>query len=126
MNAVEMVELEAVLQRVSRGEADQREAAFLRLMYEKMQTALKATLDIEVHADLEHEIWSAWMKYMFSKGVKNDDGTWTMPAWAVERWARQMNTPYSGLSEQERESDREQVHKHNAVCNNCIISPEST
>jgi hypothetical protein len=67
---------------------------------------------IELHADLEHEIWASWMQYMFSKGEFNPDGTWTMPAWAVERWARQMNTPYYFLSESEKESDREQVRKH--------------
>jgi hypothetical protein len=67
---------------------------------------------IEQHADLEHEIWSSWMQYMFTKGTFNPDGTWTMPAWAVERWGRQMRTPYSDLSEREKESDREQVQKH--------------
>lgn len=69
-------------------------------------------LAIECHADLEHEIWASWMRYLFSKGTRNPDGTWTMPAWAVERWSRQMNTPYSQLSEREKSSDREQVEKH--------------
>lgn len=68
--------------------------------------------DIEYHADLEHEIWSSWMQYMFSKGTFNDDGTWTMPAWAVSRWKTQADTPYNQLTEKEKESDREQVMKH--------------
>ncbi len=115
MNAVEMVEVEAVLQRVSRGEADAQDANYLRLVIQKMATNKRAPLDIELHANVEHEIWSSWMIYMFSKGTINGDGSWTMPAWAVERWTRQMNMPYSELSEQERKSDREQVHKHNLV-----------
>ena len=57
-------------------------------------------------AGLIHEQWSGWMEYLFSKGDFNDDGTWTMPAWAVDRWRRQMVTPYEDLSEDEKDSDR--------------------
>lgn len=60
----------------------------------------------EILADLCHRQWSGWMKYLFSKGTFNEDGTWTMPSWAVERWKRQMETPYAQLSESEQESDR--------------------
>jgi len=66
----------------------------------------------EKQSNLEHEIWSHWMQYMFSKGTYADDGSWVMPAWAVERWTRQINTSYFDLSEKEKESDREQVYKH--------------
>ena len=38
----------------------------------------------EILAELAHAQWSGWMEYLFSKGVLNEDGTWTMPAWAVE------------------------------------------
>lgn len=51
------------------------------------------------------------MRYQFSKGAMNDDGTWTMPAWAVERWQRQMNTFYVDLSETEMASDRAEADK---------------
>lgn len=66
-------------------------------------------------ADLEHDRWSGWMRYLFSKGTFNDDGTWTMPKWAVEHWQRQMNTPYAELSESEKESDRKEADKTLAV-----------
>lgn len=59
--------------------------------------------------------WSGWMKYQFSKGDLNPDGSWTMPAWAVERWMRQMNTPYNQLSESERASDRAEADKMLAI-----------
>lgn len=62
-------------------------------------------------AALAHEQWSGWMQYLFNKGVFNDDGTWTMPAWAVERWSRQAASHYAGLSEQEKDSDREEADK---------------
>ncbi len=65
----------------------------------------------EILADLCHQQWSGWMKYLFSKGIFNEDGTWTMPAWAVDRWQKQMNTPYANLSESEQESDRTEADK---------------
>lgn len=62
-------------------------------------------------ADLSHEQWSGWMRYLFSKCLKNNDGSVTIPAWAVERWTRQMNTPYDQLPESEKESDRVEADK---------------
>mgnify|MGYP001598570700 FL=1 len=51
------------------------------------------------------------MQYMFSKGTFNADGSWTMPAWAVDRWTRQMNTHYADLPDTEKNSDREEADK---------------
>lgn len=65
----------------------------------------------EALAEYAHEAWSGWMKYLFSKGTFNQDGTWTMPAWAVERWQRQMNAPYASLPEEEKKSDREEADR---------------
>lgn len=61
---------------------------------------------VEELADLVHEIWADWMKYMFSKGIHHM-GRWTMPSDLRQRWQRQMNTSYAELSEDEKESDRE-------------------
>jgi hypothetical protein len=64
----------------------------------------------EALAQYAHDTaWSGWMRYLFSKCTINEDGSVTMPAWAVERWTRQMNTPYVDLPESERASDREQA-----------------
>lgn len=69
----------------------------------------KATFDdkelLNKMADVEHARWSKWMKYQFSQGVNNPDGSWTMPAWAVERWSRQMETAYCDLTQKEKDSD---------------------
>lgn len=62
-----------------------------------------------------HESWCGWMGYLFSKGTHNPDGTFTIPAWAVERWQRQMRTPYADLSEAEKESDRREADRYLAV-----------
>lgn len=70
--------------------------------------------DREAIAGLCHEQWSGWMKYLFSKGSMRADARgpiWVMPAWAVERWQRQMNTPYAELSAAEQDSDRAEADK---------------
>ncbi len=71
-----------------------------------MATPDKDTDLPEALAALAHEQWSGWMEYLFSKGTFNEDDTWTMPAWAVKHWKRQMNTPYADLSETEQDGDR--------------------
>lgn len=65
----------------------------------------------EALAKLAHEQWSGWMKYLFSKGRFNEDGSWTMPKEFVLRWDRQMKMPYSMLSDKEQESDRTEADK---------------
>lgn len=66
-------------------------------------------------ADVQHEIWSHWMKYLFEVSIENDDGTVTIPADKVENWKRQMTTHYSDLSSKEQASDLEQAEKVMAV-----------
>ena len=55
--------------------------------------------------------WSGWMKYQFSKCTPNEDGTLTIPKWAVDRWTYQMNTPYDELPEEMKQSDREEADR---------------
>ncbi len=62
-------------------------------------------------AEYAHDAWAGWMQYLFSKGeFRQIDGhvgtVWIMPAWAVDRWQRQMNTSYAELSEDEKRDDR--------------------
>ncbi len=65
----------------------------------------------EALARYAHEAWSGWMRYLFEKSIRNEDGTVTIPAWAVERWTRQANTSYVILPEHEKTSDREEADK---------------
>ena len=62
-------------------------------------------------AALAHEQWSGWMRYLFSKTVRNKNGTVTIPKWAVKRWERQANSLYNELSEKEKQNDREEADK---------------
>ena len=75
--------------------------------------------NIEKLADKQHEIWSHWMKYMFTRcdfALPNilsamEEGSCIISREKVERWVKQMNTPYAELTEKEKESDREQARK---------------
>ena len=62
-------------------------------------------------ADLCHDQWSGWMKYLFSKCTQLSDGNMVMPKWAVKRWYRQMHTVYDHLSKEEKDSDRKEADK---------------
>lgn len=67
------------------------------------------TIIREELAEYAHNAWSGWMKYLFQKSTLNQDGTITIPSWAVERWTKQMNTFYDSLSEDEKNSDRDEA-----------------
>jgi hypothetical protein len=67
---------------------------------------------LEELAALEHDRWSHWQRYLHSKCQPGADGTLTIPADLVAHWAAQMTTEYSALTEEEKESDREQVRRY--------------
>ena len=67
---------------------------------------------IEILAEIEHERWSAWQKWMHSQGERQEDGSLVIPAHLVERWERQMSTPYKDLSSEEQASDKIQVYRY--------------
>jgi hypothetical protein len=66
----------------------------------------------EALAGVEHERWSHWQRYMHSKCERSSDGSLMIPSELVDQWERQLTTPYSDLSEAEKESDRDQVRRY--------------
>ncbi|MFA5953831.1 MAG: hypothetical protein WC812_04525 [Candidatus Pacearchaeota archaeon] len=52
---------------------------------------------LEKLADLEHKQWSHWTRYLIKNYTKEN----------INRWKKQIKTPYSKLSKREKESDRE-------------------
>lgn len=66
---------------------------------------------LEALAALEHERWSHWQRYLHEQCESNSDGSLTIPADLVNRWKRQMATPYQLLQEKEKKSDREVVSR---------------
>ena len=64
---------------------------------------------IELLAGFEHDRWSRWQKYLFSKCIVNNDGSLTIPKELVKRWNRQISTNYNSLTEQEKDSDKKET-----------------
>jgi len=75
---------------------------------------LKNALDelVDALASLEHARWCHWQRYLHSRCIRRDDGILLIPADLVKRWEKQIETPYSELTDEEKESDREQVRKY--------------
>ena len=71
-------------------------------------------------AQLAHEQWSGWIKYMFKNCKKTINGELIVPKWAVDRWRRQASTPYSGLTPTEMDSDRAEADKFIAIFNQAL------
>lgn len=73
-------------------------------------------------AEVQHGIWSHWMKYLFNQCTDvdtEDDRVVAIPPDLEKRWRRQMWTNYRDLPEHERESDRHQADKVLEVLNGC-------
>lgn len=64
---------------------------------------------VELLAAQSHASWSHWMTYLFTMCEKQPDGSVRIPPHLVERWERQRRTEYALLSEQEKQSDRDQA-----------------
>ena len=74
----------------------------------------------ELLAADEHERWSRWMRHQFGQGeyVKDkEDACWLMPSDKLQRWTRQMDTPYAELPEAEKDSDRKEADRILALLN---------
>lgn len=72
----------------------------------------------EALAALEHEQWAHWTRYMLktlepllSPNLRWHPDVRENAEAALERWKRQINTPYADLSEKEKDSDREWADK---------------
>lgn len=69
-------------------------------------------------ANIEHQRWSDWMKYLFSvcsfsqSGTIDGEGKAIIPEKYKKKWLRQINTDYQNLTEKEKDSDRKQVDRY--------------
>ena len=78
---------------------------------------------MEELATAEHERWSHWQRYLHQQCQAAADGSLTIPAHLVRQWTRQMNTPYTELSETEKDSDREQVQRYLPIIAAALETP---
>ena len=61
-------------------------------------------------AAIEHERWADWQKWCHK--VLRENNPSPEIGDVLERWDRQIETPYAKLSEKEKDSDREQVDRY--------------
>jgi hypothetical protein len=73
---------------------------------------ITVTTLLEALAEIEHERWSHWQRYMHSKCEHKRDGSLVIPFELVSQWERQITAPYQDLSESEKNSDRDQVRRY--------------
>lgn len=71
-------------------------------------------------ASIEHTRWAKWQRYLHDASIRQQDGSLLIPAGLVKRWERQIETPYQSLSEEEQESDREQVREYLPVIKDAL------
>lgn len=72
----------------------------------------KIEIGIDALARLEHERWAHWQSYLHSMCRKMPDGSLSIPSDLVSRWEIQINTPYENLTEEEKNSDKDQVRRY--------------
>ena len=66
----------------------------------------------EALAEVSHEIWAHWMRYLFSRCETEIYNMGPIMNWSdANHWLIQIDTPYSDLTEREKDSDREQADK---------------
>jgi hypothetical protein len=77
---------------------------------------------IEKLADIEHQRWIDWQKYLHSKCRRNSPNFMYFPIEDFDRWERQIATPYSELTEKEKDSDRHQVERYLPIIKQLLLS----
>jgi hypothetical protein len=83
---------------------------------------------VEAGAHLEHERWAKWQAYVHSKCVEHENGKgeWVcFPTDRFRRWERQIATPYSELSENEKNSDRAEVEQYLPLVRELLTTREA-
>ena len=66
---------------------------------------------VEVLADLEHDRWSRWMRWVYENGTWNQDGSFTINRDKAQRWASLAATRYDFLDDETQEWDRTEARK---------------
>ncbi len=78
----------------------------------RIREVLESDQTVERLAAIEHERWAHWQRYVHDHCERKGDGSLVIPAELVARWEIQIETGYPELSEEEKESDREQVYRY--------------
>lgn len=79
---------------------------------DKIRQVLESEPVVDQLAAIEHRRWAHWQRYVHEQCERRADGSLVIPAALVERWETQIEMSYTDLTEQEKDSDREQVRKY--------------
>lgn len=74
--------------------------------------------EIEELADIEHQRWSDWQAWCHK--ILRENCPSPELEKVLERWDKQIATPYKDLSEQEKQSDRDQVARYFPILTHLI------
>src|SRR3990167_9401794 len=74
---------------------------------------------VELLAAIEHERWASWQNFMHSLCLDR-----VIPEELFNRWERKISTPYSELSEKEKQSDRDQVMRYLPLIQSFLNQPK--
>ncbi|QOT19786.1 hypothetical protein [Paenarthrobacter sp. YJN-5] len=84
-------------------------------MSEELEHFLNTSEALEITAAVEHARWAHWQKYLHEQCSALEDGSLVIPSHLVRRWEQQIATPYADLSDQEKNSDRDQAQEYLAA-----------
>lgn len=73
-------------------------------------------------AAIEHERWADWQRWCHK--VLRENNPSPEIGDVLERWDRQIETPYTELSEKEKDSDREQVDRYWHLINQYVTKKQ--
>lgn len=89
---------------------------------DRVREVLESERVVERLAAIEHERWAHWQKYVHDHCHRREDGALVIPADLAARWEAQIETPYAELSDEEKDSDREQVQRYLPVIVDALTS----
>lgn len=79
---------------------------------EELRERLGSEQVLQRLAAIEHERWAHWQRYVHDRCERRKDGSLVIPAELAARWEAQIETPYEDLTDDEQQSDREQVARY--------------
>jgi hypothetical protein len=76
----------------------------------KVERVLNSLL--ERLAAIEHERCAHWQRHVDRQSIPQADGSLLLAAEAVARWDKEISTSYADLSEEQKETDRDQGRRY--------------
>lgn len=69
----------------------------------------------EAFSEAAHDMWCQWVDGVLASSIENVDGTLILSRDRIKRWKRLRRTPYSKLTEDEKDKDRSMMKLHSVA-----------